>query len=66
MPNTLEDRVAQAENEAKRFLRRVREWRETTEGGAAYPCGKATATVKRASMDLTRALVEVRKGNTYS
>jgi hypothetical protein len=65
MPNTtLDERIDIATNEAKRFLRRVREHRETTESGECYPTGSTVAAVKRASMDLSRALADLRKGNS--
>ncbi len=59
MPD-FEDSVRTAENEARRFLRRVKEWRE--EAGSEFG-NQHSAAIKRASMDLSRALVDVRKGN---
>ncbi len=61
MPN-FEDSVSTAENEARRFLRRIKEWREETQSDSGP--GKQKAAIKRASMDLSRALVDVRKGST--
>jgi len=58
------DSVRAAENEARRFLRRVREWQDS---GTVDDCslgGQYTAAIKRASMDLSRALADIRKTNT--
>lgn len=48
--------------EAKRFIIRAKEWRENLNKGFLYNSGKESAAAKRASMDLTRALVGVRSG----
>ena len=65
------DKVEEAENEARRFLDRVAALRERhAEDGVDgfelqihfYVCGfKERAAVQRASMDLSRALVELRR-----
>lgn len=67
MPNTtLDERIEIAANEAKRFLRRVRERAAALEGDTNHNgIGPANAAIKRASMDLSRALADLRKGNTY-
>ena len=56
------DALDEVEREAKRFLERVYQARERikTDSFARYGC-KETAAVKRASMDLSRALTELRK-----
>ncbi len=64
----LAERVEAAKIEAERFLKRVSEW-EIVQGNT-YTCGgytfnantpKENAAVKRASMDLTRALATLRR-----
>lgn len=52
-------RVLTAEEEAKRFLDRVQAYKEAGEYS-----NKESAAMKRASMDLTRALADVRR-STY-
>jgi hypothetical protein len=52
-------RVCEAEAEARRFLARVEAWRKARIDTALW--GKENAAMKRASLDLTRALVEVRR-----
>lgn len=55
-------RVMDAENEAKRFLRRVAALRRVmAETDIAIP-PRENAAMKRASMDLTRALSAMRRG----
>ena len=62
--------IKKAEIEAKRFLERVKELRETgqlpkviVDGKDWYLTGsKGTGAVRRASLDLTRALAVMRKG----
>lgn len=49
-------RVLIAEEEAKRFLERVQAYKKADKDG-----NKESAAMKRASMDLTRALVDVRR-----
>lgn len=49
-------RVLVAEEEAKRFLKRVQAYKK-----ADKYSNKESAAMKRASMDLTRALVDVRR-----
>lgn len=61
------DRIKDAENEAKRFLTRVAEWRKAQKtnhyNGHDYPIftAKECGAVRRSSMDLTRALAAMRK-----
>jgi len=55
--------VNQAAVEAQRFLKTVAEWNKA-EGAKAesyYSTPKESGAVRRASMDLTRALAELRK-----
>ena len=59
--------IKTAEAEAKRFLARVVEWRKA-QRTEAYPLGSYTpatpresGAMKRASLDLTRALAKMRK-----
>jgi len=62
--------IKKAEIEAKRFLERVKELRDTdqlpkivVEGEDWYLSGsKETGAIRRASLDLTRALAAMRKG----
>jgi len=60
------ENILEAENEAKRFLKRVNEVRESqcldpNENTHTYMGGsKETGALKRASMDLTRALSKMR------
>jgi hypothetical protein len=58
------DKFAAAEAEAKRFLMRLSAWRkaEKKEPGT-HP--RETGAVKRASMDLTRALADLRRPMTW-
>jgi len=65
---TKKDKISRARHEAERFMARCEElidryendpeFRAMLEVGVGY---KETAAVKRASMDLSRALAEVRK-----
>ncbi len=59
----IDKNMLEAELEAKRFLKKVKEYKETENYGTDrfswVPC-KERATVKRASMDLTRALSKMR------
>ena len=55
-------RVTEAETEARRFLARVKEWRLNGVQDDYVSSCKRRGAVKRASMDLSRALTEVRKG----
>jgi len=57
-----EHKLKSVEVELKRFTKRVAELRKTpkTFGESWYGC-KQTAAVRRASMDLTNALAELRK-----
>ena len=61
--------IKKAEKEAERFLNRVKELRETdqlpkviTEKDWCMAGSKETGAVRRASLDLTRALAAMRKG----
>lgn len=55
-------RVGEAEAEARRFLKRVEAWRKAfnAEPGT-HP--KESGAMKRASMDLSRSLAELRRGD---
>jgi hypothetical protein len=53
--------LEEAMDEAHRFLRRAVVWREVLAEGTYQ--SKEGAACKRASMDLTRALAEVRRPN---
>lgn len=55
--------VNKAECEARRFLRAVDEWKkvELEKAEPYYNNPKESGAVRRASMDLTRALAEMRK-----
>jgi len=53
------NRVCEAEREAQRFLLRVKQWRQASVGDLIG--SKENAAMKRASMDLTRALAVMRK-----
>lgn len=62
-----EDRIKIAEAEAKRFLSRVTAWRKV-QRTETYPLGTYTpatpresGALRRASLDLTRALAAMRK-----
>ena len=57
------DKVNTAKNEALRFLRRIREW-ENSDNASCVSVAQ-TGAIKRASMDLTRALADLRKGAQY-
>mgnify|MGYP001581689419 CR=1 FL=1 len=55
--------LKKAESEAKRFLKAASDWRAATKGDA-YPflCGcKESGALRRCSMDLTRALADLRR-----
>lgn len=54
------ERIKDAQNEARRFIAKADAAIKTLRD-AQYPDTRATAAAKRASMDLTRALVGVRK-----
>jgi hypothetical protein len=61
--------VAMVKSEAERFLDKIRELEQQgtihdfagNPGDRRYDSGHLTAAVKRASMDLTRALVAIRR-----
>ena len=54
-------RVTEAEAEAKRFLRRVAQWRAARKEPGTHPI--ESGAMKRASMDLSRALSVLRRGD---
>jgi len=54
------NRLQSAVFECKRFLEKVREYEKSDPGFTSYG-SKQSGSVKRASMDLTRALAEIRK-----
>jgi hypothetical protein len=57
-----DDDVKAAEKAAKEFLARIAAWRKDRAGGATTIVGtKASGAVRRASMDLTRVLAEMRR-----
>jgi hypothetical protein len=59
-----EKKLLSAKAEAERFLKMIDEYIESGEFKTVhewYPPSKYRAAVKRSSMDLTRALVEMRK-----
>ena len=55
-----------AMNEAERFLTRAEDLfaQQSKDASFSYHCPKEQAAVKRASMDLTRALTVIRKPRT--
>lgn len=60
-------KIRAAASEARRFLAKVREW-EQAQGTEVinghkfpYPTPKESGAVRRSSMDLTRALAEMRR-----
>ncbi len=56
-------RVEDAEAEAKRFLERVKAWKKAfLDEPGTHP--KQSGAMKRASMDLTRSLAVLRKGDS--
>lgn len=55
--------VKTAESEARRFLRRVQDMKEKNKDQPSWVPAKEKAAVKRASMDLTRALADLRRSN---
>jgi len=60
-----DETIQVAADEARRFLRRVTEYQSETEAfgdGSWMYLSKERATVKRSSMDLTRALADMRQG----
>lgn len=61
------DGVDAAANEARRFLARVAELKRAALASRhpAHECGVQKAAVRRASMDLTRALANLRKGGQH-
>jgi len=54
-------RVAEAEAEARRFLKRVDQWKAARKEPGTHP--RESGAMKRASMDLSRALAALRKGD---
>jgi hypothetical protein len=61
---TLNAAVAEAKRfiEAAKVVERAAGWTEYTKGDPYYNGGQHCAAVKRASMDLSRALADVRRG----
>lgn len=55
-------RVAEAETEARRFLKRVAAWRQAIKEPGTHPA--ESGAMKRASMDLSRALAVLRRGDS--
>jgi hypothetical protein len=53
--------VKEAERAAKEFLRRTAEWRKAEDKPPFFVGTKRSGAVRRASMDLTRALAEMRR-----
>ena len=58
-----EEGISKARKEANRFLDAVKEWSVATATQSSYSKfgNKHSGAVKRASLDLTRALAEMRK-----
>lgn len=54
-------RVDEAEAEARRFLKRVAQWKAARKEPGTHP--RESGAMKRASMDLSRALATLRKGD---
>ena len=59
--DTLEKRMDIALFEAKRFITKVTSWKERLRSDNIYSCSKEGGAAKRSSLDLTRALAEIRK-----
>ncbi len=57
------DKVIKAVAEAKRFLATVKDANDRDRTGDYYSPSKESGALKRASMDLTRALAEMRRSN---
>ncbi|HVQ45141.1 MAG TPA: hypothetical protein VMT30_09380 [Candidatus Saccharimonadia bacterium] len=53
--------IAEARAEAERFLRRLNEMDACTKHRSSYDACPSRAAVKRASLDLTRALANLRR-----
>lgn len=56
-------RVVEAEAEARRFLKRVEQWKAARKEPGTHPI--QSGAMKRASMDLSRALTILRRGDQY-
>lgn len=56
-----DDKVKSAVAEAKRFLKAAEAWRKASEAHGYYYCPRESGALRRASMDLTRALADMRK-----
>lgn len=54
------DKIKKAKSEAQRFLKNIAELDRAKECGE-WSCPKEHGALRRASMDLTRALAEMRK-----
>ena len=51
-----------AVDEAKRFLKRAKDMHVHEDNFGGYHSGKESGALRRASMDLTRALADLRRG----
>lgn len=56
-------RVDDAEAEARRFLKRVAAWRKARKEPGTHPL--ESGAMKRASMDLSRSLTVLRRGDQF-
>jgi len=54
--------LREAEALAKVFLARIKKYNATIDGNTRLPEGKEHASIIRASLDLTRALADMRQG----
>lgn len=64
MNDPFNERLAEAEKEAKRFLRRAADFRRSLNAEAQeywFSSSKERAAVKRSSMDLSRSLSDLRR-----
>ena len=55
------EKIRAAVNDAKRFLAAVKKLEEAEKQGFGYSTPRESGAVKRASMDLTRALADMRR-----
>ena len=62
MKSIYRNRVEDAISESERFIKRAQEYLEAKDDWISRPKMKR-ASMKRASMDLTRSLAEIRKPN---
>ena len=60
------ERVRESENEAERFLQRIKEWRDANKTLDRPPSSatgtKESGAIRRASLDLSRSLSALRRG----